>query len=514
MSQDHDLTRRVPPKDSPKKYNKSSRRPKKAPQAQPTSLFDRRIRVSSDSSFTVPLVLVLLFPCLVILSILVLFMRTPDSQDVMNMPTGGISSSRKISEKYDKPFAIGCLEPQINGPRANAAFVVLARNKELEGVIQSIKSIERHFNRWFHYPYVFLNDGDFNETFRETVMNHTSAPVEWGKIPPEQWGFPDWVDPAVAKEGIAKQGDQAIMYGGMESYHHMCRFYSGKFYQHELLLKYEWYWRLEPDIKYFCDITYDPFIHMIRNKKTYGFTIAVKELRETVPNMFRYASAFKRMNNITSKGLWEMFLDKSKEEDDSQALPNDTPRHKKPPPQEDPDPETESDGLPKIDPDAMEGESYNMCHFWSNFEIASLEWFRSKEYNEFFELMDRSGGFWMERWGDAPIHSLAAGVLLGPRDIHYFRDFGYRHTTIQHCPSNAPGRQLQRDRYLEKTTLNEKERLEEDAYWATPDAVKEHGVGCRCKCDTDIVDVEGKEGSCIAEWVQAAGGWASPEVHL
>lgn len=27
------------------------------------------------------------------------------------------------------------------------------------------------------------------------------------------------------------------------------------FYKHELLAKYEWYWRLEPEIKYFCDIT-------------------------------------------------------------------------------------------------------------------------------------------------------------------------------------------------------------------------------------------------------------------
>jgi len=27
------------------------------------------------------------------------------------------------------------------------------------------------------------------------------------------------------------------------------------FYKHELLEKYEWYWRLEPEIKYFCDIT-------------------------------------------------------------------------------------------------------------------------------------------------------------------------------------------------------------------------------------------------------------------
>lgn len=134
---------------------------------------------------------------------------------------------RKISEKHDKVFQSGCQIPEVNRPRANATFVVLARNKELDGVIQSIKSMERHFNRWFHYPYVFLNDGDFNSTFKETITNYTSAPVEFGKIDPSMWGFPDWADPAHFKEGIARQGDEAIMYGGIESYHHMCRFYSG-----------------------------------------------------------------------------------------------------------------------------------------------------------------------------------------------------------------------------------------------------------------------------------------------
>ena len=121
----------------------------------------------------------------------------------------------------------GCLEPQTDGPRANAALVVLARNQELAGVIQSIKSIERHFNRWFHYPYVFLNDGEFNMTFKETILNHTSGTVEFGKIDPSMWGYPPWVNLDTAKEGIRQQGDAAIMYGGMESYHHMCRFYSG-----------------------------------------------------------------------------------------------------------------------------------------------------------------------------------------------------------------------------------------------------------------------------------------------
>jgi mannosyltransferase len=423
------------------------------------------------------------------------------------MPAGAPPAIRKISEEHDKVFVQGCLQPDTSTPRANAAFVVLARNKELDGVIQSIKSIERHFNRWYHYPYVFLNDGEFNQTFKDIVRNYTSGECEFGRVGPEMWGYPEWIDTKIAKEGIAKQGDAAVMYGGLESYHAMCRFYSGFFYKHELLAKYEWYWRLEPEIKYFCDITYDPFLMMQKENKTYGFTIAVKELRETVPNIFRYASAYKRLNNIKSQGLWEMFVepvekpeDKPKEEDQSKVpLPEEILRS---------DPGRNS--LPEVDPEAMEGESYNMCHFWSNFEIARLSWFRSKEYEDFFEMMDRSGGFWMERWGDAPIHSLAAGVLLGPKDIHYFRDFGYRHTTIQHCPANAPSRQLPREPYLEKTTLDQKKREEEDAYWESWDPEKENGVGCRCRCDTDIVDVEGKEGSCLAEWVDVAGGWASP----
>ena len=137
----------------------------------------------------------------------------------------------------------------------------------------------------------------------------------------------------------------------------------------------------------------DPFIKMMEANKTYGFTIAVKELRETVPNIFRYAAAYKRKNNLKSKGLWEMFLERPAEED---APPEDEKKQEKLPEEilrSEPGDNTFDD----VDPEAMEGESYNMCHFWSNFEIARLDWFRSKEYEDFFQMMDRSGGFWMER---------------------------------------------------------------------------------------------------------------------
>ena len=126
----------------------------------------------------------------------------------------------------------------------------------------------------------------------------------------------------------------------------------------------------------------DPFIHMERANKTYGWVITVKELRETVPNLFRYVSGWKRKNNIKSQGLWEMFLEKPEDSDKVGKVdkdgPGTTPR-------------------PGIDAEAMEGETYNMCHFWSNFEIARFDFFRSKQYEDFFKTLEDSGGFWQER---------------------------------------------------------------------------------------------------------------------
>jgi mannosyltransferase len=134
---------------------------------------------------------------------------------------------------------------------------------------------------------------------------------------------------------------------------------------------------------------------MERANKTYGWTIAVKELRETVPNLWRYASAYKRNKGLKSQGLWEMFVEQPEKPKDDKKSKD---KKKKPGvPIEILKTEPGQGDLPEINPENMEGETYNMCHFWSNFEIARLDFFRSTEYEEFFQMMDRSGGFWMER---------------------------------------------------------------------------------------------------------------------
>lgn len=71
-----------------------------------------------------------------------------------------------------------------------------------------------------------------------------------------------------------------------------------------------------------------------------------------------------------------------------------------------------------------QGKKYNMCHCtlnrlppynltlavldWSNFEISDMDFWRSEPYQKFFDFLEAKGGFYYERWGDAPVHSIAA----------------------------------------------------------------------------------------------------------
>lgn len=230
-------------------------------------LLRKRIRVGK---LHLPFLFLIIFPSVLVLIYFIFLRHGPNESPVISLTP--IPPIRGISSTVDEPFVSGCQDPREAADahaRMNGAFVMLARNSELQGVLYTIDSIERHFNRWFNYPYVFLNDEMFNASFKAAVINATSSPVQFGKVDKTMFGFPDWVDQSWAKEGIASQGDRAIMYGGLESYHHMCRFYSGYgalsftetrlitrfFYKHDLLKPYDWYWRLEPDVTYFCDIT-------------------------------------------------------------------------------------------------------------------------------------------------------------------------------------------------------------------------------------------------------------------
>ncbi|KAK8089771.1 hypothetical protein PG997_004732 [Apiospora hydei] len=334
------------------------------------------------------------------------------------------------AHELDEPFFKGCQEPDVNHPRENAVMVMLARNSERDAANRTIASIENAFNKWFKYPYVFMNDEPWDAKFIETLNKTAGGRATFEVIPKEQWTFPPSMDAKAAKQSMKEQGQRGLPHAGSEGYHHMCRFYSGKFYQLEALKKYKWYWRLEPDVDFTCAITYDPFVHMAKNNKKYGFTIALWEVGTTCPSLFRDIANWKELHNIPSNNLWKAAVQAS-------WVPY-------------PFRQMLAYFMPHTD---RFGDMWSLCHYWSNFEIADMDFFRSKGYQDLFEYLDSKGAFTL-RGGVTP------PSMLWPHDLLY------------QCPANAPDLQLTEAEVL----------LGNKPYWPE----KPGGVGCRCRCDGDM----------------------------
>lgn len=278
--------------------------------------------------------------------------------------------------------------------RVRATFVTLARNRDLYSLLESVKSVEDRFNHKYKYDWVFFNDLPFTYTFQEQISNMVSGTAHFHIIPKEHWGYPDWIDQDKAAENRKKLVEQDVIYGGSESYRHMCRFESGFFWKHVALENYKYYWRVEPGVKFLCDAQYDYFKFMEDNHLRYGFSISLLEYEQTIPTLWQTTKQFVSENPqfVHPNNLAKFVTDDN-------------------------------------------STSYNLCHFWSNFEIADLDFYRSDAYSKYFDYLDNSGGFFYERWGDAPVHSIAASLFLNQTEIHHFEDIGYEHPPFQSCPS-------------------------------------------------------------------------------
>lgn len=112
---------------------------------------------------------------------------------------------------------------QRSSNKVKAAFVILARNSDLNGIRQSIRQVEDRFNRKFNYPYVFLNEEPFSDEFKTLTQSLTRAETHYGKIDASMWGYPSHINQTYAAECRKDMADRNIIYGGSESYRHMCR---------------------------------------------------------------------------------------------------------------------------------------------------------------------------------------------------------------------------------------------------------------------------------------------------
>jgi len=322
--------------------------------------------------------------------------QQPWEPDVQST-TGGVGETKKSQQDLDVQTTINVSQSIDSYNRANATFITLARNSDLWDLVESIRNVEDRFNDKYHYDWVFLNEEEFSDEFKEITSAFVSGQTHYGLIPEQHWGFPDWIDKDKAAE--TRENMKHIIYGDSISYRHMCRYESGFFWRHPLMNNYKYYWRVEPGVRLFCDIDYDLFKYMEQEKYRYGFTVSLYEYHDTVPTLWDTTKEFLENNPqyVANDPLLDFVSD---------------------------------DG----------GETFNLCHFWSNFEVADMDFWRDDAYREYFDYLDKTGGFFYERWGDAPVHSIAASLFLNRTEIHHFEDVGYMHSPYTNCPTEESER--------------------------------------------------------------------------
>lgn len=149
-------------------------------------------------------------------------------------------------------------------------------------------------------------------------------------------------------------------------YRSMCRFFSGLFFMHESLSNYRNYIRLDTDSKFIEGPDISLFGWLNSKSLYYGYIesavqqddkAVVRDLRKNVRQFI---------------GLWKKIR------------------------------------MPSFIGSRM---------YYTNFEIGSLDYFRSDVWQSFFSFLDNSGGFYLHRWGDAPVRYAGIWALCPKRRV-------------------------------------------------------------------------------------------------
>ena len=143
----------------------------------------------------------------------------------------------------------------------------------------------------------------------------------------------------------------------------------------------QYYWRLDDDSLLLSNVSYDVFEFMQRHSLQYGYL-------------------WRHWDSLTCvEGLWEA-----------------TERY--------------------IAESGLKSEFFSSWKrgylYYNNFEISSTKMWLSDKYKLYIDYIDRLGGIFYNRWGDAPLHGIAVSMFVPKNQTYLFHDIGYRHGSYRH----------------------------------------------------------------------------------
>eukprot|EP01116_Phalansterium_solitarium_P015253 TRINITY_DN3357_c0_g1_i1.p1 TRINITY_DN3357_c0_g1~~TRINITY_DN3357_c0_g1_i1.p1 ORF type:complete len:384 (+),score=100.40 TRINITY_DN3357_c0_g1_i1:120-1271(+) len=260
-------------------------------------------------------------------------------------------------------------------PRASFVLLIRSSLQDVELAFRALSQMEANFNNAVKYPYSIFVEENFPDEWKDRLRSTTQATMNFVQL---MFELPPFVTRARVPQYI-----EAYERNFTVGYRHMCRFFGGAMVWQKALAEYDYLWRIDADAEYLCPITYDPFQYMHTYAIKYGWVMEYFEADpEVVGDLFTVTKQFMADNSIPLSKL-SRFIN-------------------------------------------IYGD-YNRCHYWNNFEIVDANFLRGPQYQKYFDYIDRAGGIFYERWGDALIRTLGAHMFLEPEEIRQLSGISYRH---------------------------------------------------------------------------------------
>jgi alpha 1,2-mannosyltransferase len=173
-------------------------------------------------------------------------------------------------------------------------------------------------------------------------------------------------------------------------YRRMCRFWAHGVFYEPVVMALEYYWRMDTDLYLRHPIPFDPFVWAAQRRLDYVYGGTSHDGPQVVEGLWAATLEHMRRARMHPRSL--MPLARS-----TWGLAT----------------------VPDLPVDAaidlMLRAGYNRFIYYNNFELSRPSVWRTPAYRAYIAALDADGGIFRHRWGDAPIRTLAAHMLVPQR---------------------------------------------------------------------------------------------------
>lgn len=269
-------------------------------------------------------------------------------------------------------------------------YLVGDRERLLADFARTLPLLWERFNMRFDYPVVVFHDG-LAPASRQRILEASRNRI-WFAFVDDYTSVPAFL-----------QGRLELDLGGYGiGYRGMCRFRSGPIFMQPVMGRFDYAWTLDTDGYFPAEIQTDPFERMWREDHVYSYSHISRDQASAVQHFWEYCRLYLETKEIDPKGTQMM-----RRITDALVL-RDTYWHE-----------------------------WNRVLFMNDIEITKLSWFRGARYQDFFGFLDSVGGFWLYRWGDHAVRTIAIALFLDPERLMKM-GVPYGHQDTCRCGDDRP----------------------------------------------------------------------------